>query len=111
MVPALKRIPKRNVTIKQKLVLEEFLLDTLINYNTYLGYSRSDLDTKMSFDLAGKRRLIDIHNLDHTLYSVRNALSLANTVFSKQGNIWLSFIGDSYLGSELDYDVEDYITV
>lgn len=90
--------------------IQVFLLDTMVNRGIYLGYARSNLNTKMSYDLQGKRRHLDLHNLRHTISFSKSLLNLMRSIWSRNGNVWLAMtINPDYQKSSLEID--NYLTV
>lgn len=77
--------PRLNINNKDLITnktypLSQYLLSTLVTNTLYLGYSHSLIDNRMNFDLAGSRQGVDIHNLDHTLYRIKQVINIFTTI-------------------------------
>lgn len=71
------------------MLITKFLLNCFLSNNLYLGYSKDFRNASMLFDikLMGKNSL-DLHNLNHTISTVRKLLVQFNSIWTKFGNIW-----------------------
>jgi hypothetical protein len=79
-------------------MLQKFLISTLLSNAVYLGYHKKFGSSNMFIDLSGLRFLVDLHNINHTLFNFKKLLSLFSSVWSRFGLIWV--IGKLYINTE-----------
>jgi len=70
-------------------MLQNFFLSMLLTNIVYLGYSHQFTNSRMFIDLLGTRKEVDIHNLAHTLFSLKKTLNLFFSCWNKCSTIWV----------------------
>lgn len=95
------------VTLKLNLNINQ-----LVAADLFLGYHKSNWNSRMSYFLIGKRRSSHIFNMHYTYFAIKRVLFLLSDLFFKKCHVWLinenfSFFGRSKIFSYLSKNVSE----
>jgi len=65
-------------------MLNNLLLSTLLTNITYLGYHKRFSNSRMFVDLQGRRKNLELHNLNTSIFNFQKSLKILST-------LWISF--------------------
>jgi ribosomal protein S2 len=95
-------------------MLSNLLLSTLLTNGTYLGYHKRFTNSRMLINLAGRRKDMELHNLNSTVFSFQKALKLLTVIWSRFSCLWViaprsKLIYTYFVQSALTEFMEDYL--
>jgi hypothetical protein len=61
-------------------MLNNLLLSTLLTNITYLGYHKRFSNSRMFVDLQGRRKNLELHNINITVFNFQKALKILTSL-------------------------------